>query len=143
MCRLANCPAQSRIVPLQEFRFVESTSMAKFDDSLRGYGFPIHLRDGFCCQYCGLDGSTWPNWLTLSVDHLLPKDHPLRENEDFVVTACNFCNTADNQFFRHAIRRGLRFDGMSPAQLVEQRKPYVEQVRRAYKEFWESKVSAR
>ena len=28
-----------------------------FTDSLRGYGYPVHKRDRFLCQYCGLDGS--------------------------------------------------------------------------------------
>lgn len=114
--------------------------MAKFTDSLRGYGFKIHERDGFRCQFCGLDGSTWPNWLSLSVDHLLPKGHPSRDEDNFIVTACMFCNTADNQYFRHAKRRGVKFDGMAPEQLVEQRKPYVLGVRAEYKEFWSQNV---
>ena len=66
-----------------------------FTNSLRGYGFPIHQRDGFRCQYCGLDGSRWPHWLSLSVDHLLPKEHSDRKKAEFIVTACMFCNTAD------------------------------------------------
>ncbi len=97
--------------------------MASFTDSLRGYGYKIHKRNGFCCQFCGLDGSSWPNWLSLSVDHLLPKGHPLRDKDDFIVTACMFCNTADNQYFQHAEKRGLKFDEMTPQELIEQRKP--------------------
>lgn len=114
--------------------------MSAYTDSLRGYGFPIHKPDGFHCQYCGLDGSTWPNWLALSVDHLLPKGHRLRDDEDYIVTACMFCNTADNQYFRRADQRGLKFDGMTPQELVEQRRPYVERVRLEYWDFWEKHV---
>ncbi len=83
----------------------------------------------------------WPNWLFLSVDHLLPKEHPHRDGDDFIVTACTFCNTADNQFFRHSKERGLRFDGLTPAELIEQRKPYVTRVRTEYKQFWREMVS--
>ena len=114
--------------------------MPAYTDSLRGYGYPIHKRDRFRCKYCDLGCSTWPNWLALSVDHLLPKDHRLRDETSFIVTACMFCNTADNQYFKQAGRRGLNFDGMTPQQLVEQRRPYVERVRKEYREFWESNV---
>ena len=70
----------------------------------------------------------------------LPKGHVLRDNEDYIVTACMFCNTADNQYFNHAQRRGLKFDNVTPQQLVEQRRPYVERVRQAYRTFWEENV---
>ncbi len=116
--------------------------MTAYNDSLRGYGFATHRRDGFRCRYCGLDGSTWPNWLSLSVDHLLPKGHAKRDDPDFIVTACMFCNTADNQYFRRAEERGLRFDGITPEELVEQRRPYVETVRQRYHDFWEEHVAA-
>jgi hypothetical protein len=36
-----------------------------------------------------------------------------------------FCNTADNHYFRHAEKRGLKFDGLTPEELVAQRLPYV------------------
>ena len=29
--------------------------MAGFDDALRGYGYPVHKRDGFRCRYCELN----------------------------------------------------------------------------------------
>jgi len=113
-----------------------------FGDSLRGYAYEVHKRDGFKCRYCGLDGSaSFENWIRLSLDHLLPKEHPERSNPQFMVTACMFCNTADNHFFRHATKRGLKFDGMTPEQLVEQRQPYVLKVRQNYSEFWRSNVT--
>jgi len=114
-----------------------------FGDALRGYAFEVHRRDGFKCRYCGLDGSSsFENWIRLSLDHLLPKAHPNRNDPGFMVTACMFCNTADNHYFRHAEKRGLRFDGLTPEELVEQRKPFVMKVREAYRDFWKLSVSA-
>ncbi len=116
--------------------------MAAFNDSLRGYAFPVHKRDNFKCRYCGADGTqSFDTWLTLSWDHLLPKGHPNRDNLDFIVTACNFCNTADNHYFELAGKRRLKFDGLTPEQLVAQRMPYVQSVRQSYTEFWEQQVS--
>jgi len=115
--------------------------MTGFGDSLRGYAFDVLKRDGFKCRYCGLDGTdTFDNWIRLSWDHLLPKGHPDRDNPEFIVAACMFCNTADNQYFRHEEKRGLKFKGLSPEELVEQRKPYVLKVREEYRSFWEKNV---
>ena len=115
--------------------------MGKYTDSLRGYAFEIHKRDRFKCRYCGVDGSkSFDTWLTLSWDHLLPKDNINRDNHDYIVTACSFCNTADNRYFEKAKKFDLKFDGMSPDALVVQRRKYVMQTRDSYKEFWESNV---
>ena len=115
--------------------------MPRSTDSLRGYAFEIHRRDGFRCVYCGVDGTTsFDTWLTLSWDHLLPKGHPQRDNSVYIVTACNFCNTADNRYFDLAMKRGLKFDGLTPDQLIEQPKPYVMATRQSYKEFWEEHI---
>ncbi|MCK4543187.1 MAG: hypothetical protein KAU17_13215 [Spirochaetales bacterium] len=115
--------------------------MGKYTDSLRGYAFETHKRDQFKCRYCGVDGSkSLDIWLTLSWDHLLPKGHPNRNNRDYIVTACNFCNTADNRYFENAKKRNLKFDGMSADALVAQRREYVMRTRDSYKEFWERNV---
>lgn len=115
--------------------------MSRFDDSLRGYSYEIHKRDNFICRYCGADGTkSFETWLTLSSDHLLPKGHPKRNDPDFIVTACSFCNVADNLYFKHAEKRGLKFDRLTPDELVEQRLPYIQTVREKYKAFWEEKV---
>ncbi len=96
----------------------KESSMTKFTDSLRGYAYEILKRDGFKCRYCGLEGSKdFDSWLALSWDHLLPKGHPERDNPDFIVAACNFCNGADNKYFDMARQRGLSFDGLSQEQL--------------------------
>lgn len=115
--------------------------MISYSDSLRGYGDRIFERDNFTCRYCGADGGKrFEVWLTLSVDHLLPVGHVNREDVDFKVTSCQFCNTADNLYFSKREKYGLVFDGKSPEQLVEQRKPYVQKVRDDYYTFWVEKV---
>ncbi len=116
--------------------------MPEYSDSLRGYAYPIHKRDRFLCRFCGVDGaSSFATWLGLSQDHLLPRGHADRDNEDFIVTACAFCNGADNRYFDLAGERGLSFDGLTPKELIEQRRPYVENTRSKYREFWEANVS--
>ncbi|MFC1896940.1 HNH endonuclease, partial [Thermodesulfobacteriota bacterium] len=100
-------------------------------------------RDGFKCRYCGLDGrESFDNWLSLSWDHLLPKRHSERDNTDYIVTACLFCNAADNHYFQLAEKRGTSFDGKTPDQLVAQRLPYVQRTRKNYHDFWVEEVKS-
>ena len=116
--------------------------MPTYTDALRGYAHPVLKRDSFRCRYCGLDGAaSFANWLALSWDHLLPKGHPHRDNPDYIVAACTFCNWADNRYFDQASARGLVFEGLSQQELVQQRLPFVERTRAAYREFWEQHVS--
>jgi len=112
-----------------------------FTDALRGYALPVHQRDRFTCQYCGLDGTkAFELWLCLSWDHLLPKGHTDRDKHEYIVTSCMFCNVADNHYFLRARERGLRFDGMTREELVAQRRPYVDRTRQSYLEFWRDRV---
>jgi len=116
--------------------------MPSFTDSLRGYSSEIHKRDNYVCRYCGTDGKkSFETWLTLSSDHLLPKGHIDRDNPKFIVTACSFCNTADNRYFDNAVKNGLTFDNLTPEQLVAQRLPYVLKTRQAYRDYWDEHVS--
>lgn len=115
--------------------------MAGYTDCLRGYSFAVHQRDGFKCRYCGLDGTTsFAAWLSLSLDHLLPRGHSDRNKPEYTVTACMFCNTVGNHYFRQAEKRGLTFDGKTPEELVAQRRPYVEKTRASYLHFWQDHV---
>jgi hypothetical protein len=107
--------------------------MAKYTDSLRGYTHEVLKRDGFVCRYCGLDGKTWPYWLYFSGDHLLPEGDPRRDDPDFVVAACRFCNEVHNKTPRDV-------EGKTRDQLVEQKKPDVMARREEYKRFWEEHV---
>ncbi len=111
--------------------------MKKFDDSLRGYSYETHDTDKFKCRYCGIDGTkSFDTWLTLSLEHLLPKGHTDRDKPEFMVTSCNFCNTAENRFFDKANELGLQFHNMTQEQLIAQRRPFVMQTRQDYKKFW-------
>jgi len=115
----------------------------KFTDSLRGYAFKIMQRDNFICQYCGLDGQrSFDNWLALSWDHLLPKGYLNRNNPDYIVAACNFCNTADNRYFDKEIKKGFDFSTLTPKELIKKRKKAVDSTRRNYKKFWIEKVTS-
>jgi hypothetical protein len=117
--------------------------MPSYDDALRGYGFPIHKRDRFRCVYCGLDGTlAFAAWLCLSVDHLLPQGHPQRDDPEYIVTSCMFCNVADNQYFVQADNRGVTFEGKTQDELVTQRRPYVLRTRESYREFWDRNVQS-
>jgi hypothetical protein len=128
-------------VILKDGALKQVNNMAKYSDALRGYAFLVHKRDGFKCRFCGLDGTkSFDSWLSLSWDHLLPKGHPERDNPEFIVTACNFCNTADNRYFDLALKRGLKFDNMTQDELIAQRLPYVMKTRGSYREFWEENV---
>ena len=129
-------PTVDRVGPKRE-----RGRVAAFTDALRGYAFRVHSRDGFKCRYCGLDGTlAFGSWLSLSWDHLLPKGHPQRDNLDYIVTACLFCNTADNRYFDLAEKRGIKLDGLTPDELVAQRLPYVQATRHSYEEFWLEQV---
>ena len=115
--------------------------MPSFTDSLRGYAFNIHQRDSWTCVYCGLNGrESFASWLFLSLDHLLPKGHPQRDDPRFTVTSCFFCNCADNQYFTAAVVRGIVLDGRSPEELIALRKPFVMRTRTSYREFWDQNV---
>lgn len=69
-----------------------------------------------------------------------PKGHPERDNPDYIVTACIFCNTADNRYFDLAVKRGITFKGRSLEELVAQRLPFVEKTRDSYRTFWDERV---
>lgn len=115
--------------------------MAKFDDALRGYAYRVLERDRFRCRYCGLDGrESFRNWLALSWDHLLPKGYPKRDDEDYIVAACSFCNTADNRYLEKAEAAGFDFDDRTPDELVGLRRKAVQKTRDAYFGFWKTNV---
>ena len=110
--------------------------MPGYTDALRGYAHDVLKRDRFTCRYCGLDGTIWPNWLYLSWDHLLPVGHAERNDPNYVVAACRFCNEASN-------RTKWDVAGKSPDELVAQKKPIVLAVREQYRAFWLAEVQSR
>lgn len=108
--------------------------MPIFTDALRGYAHAVLKRDGYCCRYCGLDGTIWPNWLYFSWDHLLPQGHPQRDDPAFIVAACRFCNEAHN-------RTVWEVEGKTPEELVAQKLPFIRAKREEYHAFWEKEVA--
>lgn len=107
--------------------------MPKFDDALRGYAHPILARDNFVCTYCGLDGKVWPNWVYLSLDHLVPEGDSRRDDHDYIVAACRFCNELHNKTMLEVI-------GKSPQEIIDQKKPLILKRREDYKDFWKENV---
>ncbi|MBI4547526.1 MAG: hypothetical protein HY707_06090 [Ignavibacteriae bacterium] len=106
----------------------------KINDGLMGkLTHAILARDGFKCVYCGLEGSELSHWLHLSVDHLLPKGHANRENPEFVVTACRFCNGTRN-------RTLFDVNGKPRKELIDQKRPVVLERRKQYEDYWNQKV---
>lgn len=97
--------------------------------------YEVHRRDGFKCVYCGLDGTVWPNWLYLSLDHLLPPDHPERNDPRFQVTACRFCNEARN-------RTSYEVEGKSPEEIIALKLKAVSAARAEYETFWRDNVAS-
>lgn len=106
-----------------------------YTDALRGYAHPVHSRDGFRCVYCGWDGRRWPNWLYLSWDHLVPKGHPLRDDERYIVTACRICNEFHN-------RTVFDVEGLAPEELVELKRTAIMDRRSDYEAFWRQHVES-
>ena len=49
--------------------------------------FNVFLRDGFQCQYCGVENN-------LTFDHILAKSKGGKTTWDNVITACSNCNTS-------------------------------------------------
>ncbi len=72
---------------ISNFLFGSMTHMSR-EDAMK-----VFRRDHFKCQYCGLDGMHhFENWLTLTVDHILPHAHGGPRRMDNLVTACRPCN---------------------------------------------------
>lgn len=102
----------------------------------------IFKRDKFKCAYCGWNGRRWPRCCFLTADHLLPKGHPERRNEEYIVTACSWCNVLENRWLENKTLK-LRFDGMSRQQLIAQRKPLIEKRSRDYQEWFKQNCGHR
>ena len=111
--------------------------MAAFQDSLRGYGRPIFERDKFICAYCGRDHSAFDLWIFLTVDHLLPKDDRRREEVEWKVTACSFCNTAKNRACYPVT------DKTKPSDIIEAKRKNITKTIQAYRTFWEEHYGLR
>lgn len=102
---------------------------------------PIHLqifrRDLWTCQYCDLDGGTsFAAWRSLSLDHLLPRGHRQRELAEFIVTACQPCNTMLNCFPHSLETPSMTFSTSDASVLVLKRKKYLTPRLKEWEEDW-------
>lgn len=55
-------------------------------------GLAILMRDRFRCHYCGLDGASFDNAMTLTVDFVVPRAEGGTKEPSNLVTACRTCN---------------------------------------------------
>lgn len=59
----------------------------------------VYQRDQYRCMYCGFDGKeSLQNFLTLSIDHLVPRALGGDEHPDNLVCACIPCNRLKRHF---------------------------------------------
>ncbi|MBF0537498.1 MAG: HNH endonuclease [Nitrospirae bacterium] len=104
----------------------------KSNNCLMGYGYQIHKRDNFICQYCGYDGRSFDNWRQLTIDHILPQSQGGVGNEDNLITSCHNCNSITS---RMDINRHTRKD-----YIIKQKKAKVEEKLKEYSDFWKENV---
>lgn len=52
----------------------------------------IYVERGCHCEYCGFDGTTWPAWNQLAIDHIIPKSQGGKDSRINKAVACSFCN---------------------------------------------------
>jgi hypothetical protein len=102
--------------------------MATFEDSLRGYGHLTHVRSRFRCVYCGYDGRSFPTWLQLAVDHVMPQQQGGADADENKVTVCQFCNAATSR---------MQFEpGLTREEIIAQKRQRVQQRQAEYFQFW-------
>jgi 5-methylcytosine-specific restriction endonuclease McrA len=88
-------------------------------------GLKILERDGYCCQYCGLDGRiSFENALVMSVDFVLPRAHKGKKDPANLVACCRPCN----------LIKGTRVYAS-----FDEAKKYVLARREEMRQVWESK----
>ncbi len=109
--------------------------MTRYSDSLRGYGHGIHVKCNFICQYCGYDGRAFPNWLQLTVDHVLPLKSGGTDDDNNKVSACQTCNSMTST---------MKFPpGTTTAQALEEKRKRVRTRQSEFFEFWKKNVAPR
>jgi len=52
----------------------------------------VYQRDNFKCQYCDFDGSSFPAWEFLVIDHFKPRWNGGSDDPENLITACIRCN---------------------------------------------------
>ena len=84
-------------------------------------------RDGYRCQYCGLDGlDNFENSLVMSVDFVVPRARQGKKDSHNLVVACRACNL---------------IKGKRVFTSLEEAKQYVLQRRSELRKEWETNVA--
>ena len=90
-------------------------------------GINILKRDGFRCQYCGLDGmASFENSLVMSVDFVIPRARKGKKDPRNLVAACRPCNLIKG---RHSFSN------------LEDAKEYILKRREQLRKEWEARMA--
>jgi len=107
-------------------------TVLRHSDSLRGYGHATHVQYNFTCQYCGYDGRDFPNWLQLTIDHIIPRSHGGTDDAENKITVCQACNSITSR---------MKFSGqLTREEIIELKKNRVRERQSEYYKFWETHV---
>ena len=85
----------------------------------------IFARDKFKCRYCDFDGSSFPAWEFLQIDHLQPRWNGGKDDLENLITACIRCNQ---------IKGGQLFTDVPEA------RAYLQKVWTEMRTHWETNV---
>ena len=90
-------------------------------------GRKILERDGYSCQYCGLDGrASFDNALVMRVDFIIPRARKGRKSPENLVACCTPCNT---------------IKGTKLFRSFDEAKAFVLAQREALRKTWEAKTA--
>lgn len=80
------------------------------------YRLRVFARDGFVCQYCGLDMLRDASTLSqASVDHVIPRSKGGSDHPDNLVTSCQACNQLKNNYHAETVEDGRAYVSMKRA----------------------------
>ena len=101
------------------------------------YGAHIFERDQYKCVYCGFDGTSFTNWLQLTVDHIRRTGSRADEADDNKVTCCPTCNsmTANVKELKE-LSKDLPRD-----EYFKRKRGYIQKSRQAFFKFWHQEVA--
>ncbi|MGH9774468.1 MAG: HNH endonuclease [Candidatus Acidiferrales bacterium] len=90
-------------------------------------GLQILERDGYSCQYCGLDGTaSFENALAMSVDFVVPRARKGKKDPRNLVACCRSCNMIKGTRVYHSF---------------EEAKAYVLKRREELRKTWEVRAT--
>lgn len=85
------------------------------------------------CAYCGYDGRPFPNWLQLTVDHIVPTSSGGTNEANNKVTSCQTCNSITS--------RMVFPEGTTREQALEQKLAKIRARQTDFFDFWREQVA--